>query len=408
MDLTDAGWRVTLAERRPFAGGRAFSFTTDNGDVLDNGQHVFLGCCTAYIGLLRRLGRLDKAFLQQRLEVHILDAESGSARLREAPLPAPGHLLPSLLGFPSLSAAEKLSAVRALLEIRRRDLPEDQAFAAWLTEHGQTPNAIQRLWNLIVVPTCNAPAERVSAAIGGFVFREGLLRTRWGGRIGYPRVGLSEIVPDRSIAYLRQHGAEVRLGSAVQKVDPSAAHAVIVAVPSYELPNLMPEAWARQAGGLEWAPIVGINLWYDRPVFDGEVLAVNVHGQALWLFDRTRILGKSGSEHHVAVSISAAERVMDVPRSELAGQIAADLARALPAARRAQLLRSHVEKVRQATFVPSPDSAACRLGPRTPWPNVFLAGAWTATGWPDTMEGAIRSGHTAASLAQNLVQKALD
>src|SRR5712691_2348034 len=168
IDLEDAGWRVTLVERRPFAGGRTFSFTTDSGDLLDNGQHVFLGCCTAYTELLDKLGQQDNAFLQDRLDVRIADDRDGPARLREAPLPAPFHLLPSFAAFPYLTLPEKISALKLLLTMRLRELPDDETFAGWLSRHGQTVNGIRRFWNLIIVPTCNAPAERVSAAMGGF------------------------------------------------------------------------------------------------------------------------------------------------------------------------------------------------------------------------------------------------
>ncbi len=418
MDLLDAGWQVTLVERRPFAGGRTFSFTNSAGDQLDNGQHVFLGCCTAYRALLARLGQSAEAFLQDRLDVRIADATDGPARLRESRLPAPLHLLPSFLAFPYLSAGEKIAAAAALLRIRLRSLPEDESFGGWLRRHGQSDNALQRFWDLIVIPTCNAPADRVSAAQGGFVFREGLLRTRWGGRLGYPRVGLSEVVPERAVACLRERGAGLRFETAARRLTPDgvetgsgerlAAGVYVAAVPPRELVSLIDEPWAQPAAELQEAPIVGINLWYDRPVFDGEVVAVMVAGEPLWVFDRTRILRKSGPEHHLAVSISAADAAVERPRRELAAEVAAKLAKALPAAREARLLRSSVEKVRAATFVPAPGSLQARLPSRTPWPNVFLAGAWTDTGWPDTMEGAIRSGHTAARLAQNFVQEALD
>jgi uncharacterized protein with NAD-binding domain and iron-sulfur cluster len=389
IDLIDAGLEVTLVERRPFAGGRTFSFHNDAGDELDNGQHVFLGCCTAYLELLRKLGQSDKAFLQRRLDVRILDAAAGPAQLRETALPPPLHLLPSFLTLPYLSPGEKMAAIAALLFIRLRDLPENETFKSWLESHGQSSNAIQRLWNLIVVPTCNAPVARVSAAMGGFVFREGLLRTRWGGRIGYPRVGLSDILPKRAVEYLAGKGANLMLGSTVDGTT-LAADAYILAMPR------------DQAG---WSPIVGVNLWYDRPIFEGEVLAAILDADTFWLFDRTRILKKPGPEHHIAVSISAAEALMPVPRQELAGQVAAKLAKVLPAAREARLLRDSVEKVRAATFVPAPGLE--RPKATTERPDVFLAGSWTDTGWPDTMEGAIRSGHIAARLAQDFLEKPL-
>ncbi|HEX6511751.1 MAG TPA: FAD-dependent oxidoreductase, partial [Chloroflexota bacterium] len=356
IDLVDAGIGVTLIERRPFAGGRTFSFTSDTGDELDNGQHVFLGCCAAYLALLDKLGQRSKAFLQRRLDVRLLDADRGPAGLWESPLPAPLHMLPAFLTYPYLSLGEKLAVLNALLRMRFRDLPEDETLASWLLRHRQTPNALQRFWNVIIIPTCNAPAERVSAAQGGFVFREGLLRTAWDGRLGYPRVGLSHIVPEPATEYLRSRGAELRFGTALERLDTEGAltshgqrltaAAYVAAVPPTVLARLVPEPWAQPAAALELAPIVGINLWYDRPIFDGEVLAAIVDSQAYWLFDRSRILGKPGPEHHIAVSISAAEAVIEAPRSELAGQVAAKLAKTLPAASRATLLRSTVEKVR--------------------------------------------------------------
>src|SRR5438067_1914079 len=213
LDLQDAGWQVTLVDRRPFAGGRTFSFATPAGDQLDNGQHVILGCCTAYLELLERLGQRDKAYLQDRLDIRLVDEMDGPARLRESRLPAPLHMLPSFLRFPYLSLREKATALWALALIGLGAQPEDESFASWLTHHGQSGNAIRRFWNLITVPTCNAPAERVSAAQGAFVFREGLLKTRNGGRLGYPRVPLTQIIPTAAVRRLEQHCAQVRFGT---------------------------------------------------------------------------------------------------------------------------------------------------------------------------------------------------
>ena len=410
IDLVDAGWRVTLVERRPFAGGRTFSFEDAQRHLLDNGQHVFLGCCTAYLALLAKLGQLAKVKLQSTLAVSI---QSGSRRatLREAPLPAPLHLLPSLLRFPLLTPFEKTSAAAAMLAIRRGGLPEDATFATWLRQRRQSENALRVLWDLITIPTCNAPAERISAAMGGFVFREGLLTHRPAARIGYARTGLSEIVPNVALQYLRGRGAGIRFCTGVSgrdghvllssKGERLVADATILALPAPETAALVDQAWARFQLG--HAPIVGINFWLDRPVLAGDFMAVVEGDEAFWLFDRTKILGLPGPEHHVAVSISAAERYMDTPRSELPGVIAAKLGKALG---QAVILQASVEKVRAATFVPAPGSTRERPGPVTPIPGLFLAGAWTNTGWPDTMESAVRSGHAAAQSAQHAIQEA--
>lgn len=414
IDLIDAGWQVTLVERRPFPGGRTFSYEGQDGEVLDNGQHVFLGCCMAYLALLDKLGQREKAFLQPRLDVRVIDDQLGPAILEAAPLPAPLHLLPSFLRLPYLSLPEKLAALRALVIIRVRELPEDETFMAWLARHGQSRNAIERLWNLLIVPTCNATADRVSARMGGFIFREGLLRTSWGGRIGYARVGLSEIVPDAAVAYLRERGAQLRFNTGVREVcttqagvtslltsqgDKLEASVFVLGVTPDELARLLPTAWTERAARLPYAPIIGVNLWYDSPVFEGDVLATIVNGQGYWLFDRTRILGLAGPDHHIAVSISAADSHLDTSKDELAQEVAALLSRVLPGARQAKLQRSSVNKVPRATFVPGPGIQRDRLGETTPLANLFLAGAWTDTGWPDTMESAVRSGHKAAIVA---------
>jgi len=416
LDLAEGGWHVTLLERRPFAGGRTFSFPAEDGEPLDNGQHLFLGCCHEYVALLRRLGQWHQARLQPALRLQIVDSERGAAWLREAPLPAPLHLVTSLLRLTYLSPREKAAVLPALALIRTRTLPEDEPFAAWLARHGQSANAIARLWNLIVVPTCNAPAEAVSASMGGFVFREGLLRRASGGRIGWSQVGLSELVPDAALRRLREHGARLCLGLGIERIDVEAgriravvcsggerlnADRYVLALPPAELRRVLPQPWTEPAGQLRSAPIVGISLWYDQPLFDGELLAAIVRGQALWLFDRSRLLQQNTTEHHIAVSISAAEAWMEMPKAELAKRVAGLLATLLPAAAAAKLLRWRVQKVRQATFVPGPGSQALRLPQATPLPNLYLAGSWTASNWPDTMESAVRSGRAAARLALN-------
>ncbi|MGH2520443.1 MAG: hydroxysqualene dehydroxylase HpnE, partial [Chloroflexota bacterium] len=346
LDLANGGWQVTLLERRPFAGGRTFSFPAEDGEPLDNGQHLFLGCCSAYVALLHRLGQWHQARLQPTLQLRIVDSELGSAWLREAPLPAPLHLVASLLRLPYLSPREKAAVLPALALIRTRALPEDETFAAWLARHGQSTNAVARLWNLIVVPTCNAPAELVSASMGGFVFREGLLLRAAGGRIGWSQVGLSELVPEAALRQLRPRGARLRFGLGVERVELKSGRAraligtageqlsadrYVLALPPAELRRVLPQPWTEPAGQLRSAPIVGISLWYDQPLFDGELLAAIVRGQALWLFNRSRLLRQNTADHHIAVSISAAEAWMEVPKAELAKRVAGLLAQLLPA-----------------------------------------------------------------------------
>jgi squalene-associated FAD-dependent desaturase len=406
------GAEVTLVERRPFLGGKAFSFTDrDSGREVDNGQHVYLGCCTAYIGLLRLLGTFGDTVLQRRLDVPVRDRAGRVGALRAGPLPAPLHLGPSFAAYPHLTAGQKASALRALAALaamRHEDLEalDEVSFAAWLGERGQSPEAVRRFWDLIVLPTCNDRSDRVSAALAAFVFREGFLRTPGGSAIGWSRVGLTRLVDPAARAFLRARGGRVIAGAAVAEAGADgvtlgdgarlAADGVVLALPPSRVLAVAPGALAGDPG-LGESPIVNVHVWYDRPVMDEPFTAV-VDGPAQWVFNRTAMGGGDGSSHHLAVSISGAREEVEVPRAELAALIGAELEHLLPRARSARVLDTAVVKEPQATFAASPGQAARRPGPRTPLERVVLAGAWTDTGWPATMEGAVRSGIRAARL----------
>ncbi len=439
-DLAEAGVPVTLLEARPTLGGKTWSFRDEQtGMTVDNGQHVFLGCCTAYRAFLHRLGVAGQTYMQPRMRVPILTADEEprthhrlkSALLEEAgfPLPAPLHLLPSFLRLPMLSWREKLRAARTLFAIMRagrrgRIRYDNQSFADWLRARGESERSIRHLWNLITLPTVNEDCEHASAGLALMVFQEGLLRRADGARIGYATVGLSELVPEAATRYLRERGAEVRLGcraagielanrqiSGVRLVGSTAdpgdlltARRVIVALPHYLLAGLLPETWRAhpffaRAARLESSPIVGVNLWLDCRVLDELLAAVIGQQETYWVFDKGALLGldlKDGQ--YLTVSISAAHGYLDRSREQIIAQVRGDLEAVLPALREAQITHALVIKERQATFSARPGSLANRLPAETPLPGLLLAGAWTDTGWPATMEGAVRSGQRAASL----------
>lgn len=404
------GARVTLVERRPFLGGKAFSFTDrDTGREIDNGQHVFLGCCPAYIGLLRLLGTLGDTTLQRRLDTPVRDRAGRSGRLRAARLPAPLHLGPSFAAYPLLSARERaraLPALAALASLRpdRRRALDDVSFGDWLADHGQGERAVARFWDLIVLPTCNDRSDRVSAALAAFVFHEGFLRTATGSAIGWSRVGLTRLVDPAARTFLGARGGRVVAGRAVASAGPGGvelsdgerleADAVVLALPPGRVAEACPEALPG-AGGIAMSPIVNVHLWYDRPVMDEPFTAV-VDSPVQWIFNRTAMGGDAGGAHHLAISISGAREEVEVPRAALAAAMRAELEHLLPRARAAGLVASAVVKEPQATFAAQPGQAALRPGTSTPVPGVALAGAWTDTGWPATMEGAVRSGIRAA------------
>ncbi|HSJ73502.1 MAG TPA: hydroxysqualene dehydroxylase HpnE [Miltoncostaeaceae bacterium] len=410
VEAAGLGAEVTLVERRPFLGGKAFSFTDpDSGREVDNGQHVFLGCCPAYIRLLRLLGTARHTSLQRRLDAPVRDRAGRRGALRAAPLPAPLHLGPSFAAYPHLSAAEKAAALRglaslaALSEGRRRAI-DGVSFAEWLADHGQSPGAVRRFWDLIVLPTCNDRSDRVSAALAAFVFRRGFLQSSQGSAIGWSRVGLTRLVDPAAREFVAARGGRVVTGTAVSEVRPGAvtladgatlgADAVVLALPPGRAGAACPEALPADPG-LGASPIVNVHVWYDRPVMDEPFTAV-VDSAVQWIFNRTAMGGGDGSAHHLAISISGAREEVEVPRPELAATMRAELEALLPRAREATALATAVVKEPHATFAQAPGQAARRPGVATPVPGVALAGAWTATGWPATMEGAVRSGIAAA------------
>ena len=419
-DLADRGHPVVLMEKRPFLGGRAFSFPDpDSGHDIDNGQHVFLGCCTAYIDFLNRLGVLENTHIPPRLDVPVLDNGGKRGVLRSAGLPAPLHLLPSLLGFPHLSWAEKLRVLYGGLSIRlanrKRDVRGNETFAEWLKRHHQTDSAIDRFWNLITLPTLNDDISEVSAESGLMVFQEGVLKSRASAAIGYAKVGLTELVSEATRSYLSGRGGEVLMATGAREITledgrvcgvQSSGGTVkgdwfISALPSYDLVAMLPEPVAdadffSRARNLPYSPIVDVHIWYDRPVME-ETFCGFVDSPLQWVFNKTRMSGYSDdSGQYLCISLSGAWRYADMPKQEIRDVFLEEVKSVFPRARDASVERLLVVKQPQATFRSIPGAEAHRLPSATPIPNLFLAGEWVDTGWPGTMEGAVRSGRMAA------------
>lgn len=413
VEATARGARVTLVERRPFLGGKTFSFTDPGTGVqLDNGQHVHLGCCTAYMALLARLGSLGLTRIQPALHVDVRDRAGRHGVLTARRLPPPLHMGPSFARYGLLSTGERARALRALLALAAlgdegRAALDHVSFGEWLRAHGQRDAAIERFWDVVILPTCNDRSDRVSAALAAFVITEGLMRTRGGAAIGWSMVGLSQLVDGPARWLLRDAGGDVLTGAAVTRAGEGGvtlddgreirADAVVLALPPGRAHAACPDALPVDPA-LGEAPIVNVHLWYDRPVLDHTVLAV-VDSPVQWMFDRTAITGEGAPGQHIALSISGAHAEMGVPRTDLAAAMDREV-RALFPGTRAALRASAVTKDARATFAPSPGQALRRPGPATPLKGVALAGTWTATGWPATMEGAVRSGLAAVDVLE--------
>jgi squalene-associated FAD-dependent desaturase len=424
LDCAEAGAEVTLVEVRPQLGGAAYSFSRE-GMWIDNGQHVFLRCCTAYRTFLQRIGAEDDVVLQRRLSIPVLGPTGRLAWLRRSSLPAPLHLAGSLARYAHLRPAQRLSVVRAALALGKLD-PDDPAvdartFGSWLEEHGQSPAAISALWDLIARPTLNLPAAEASLALAAFVFQKGLLRQAGAGDVGYARVPLSAVHSVRTLRALGEAGVEVRLRRRVRGIErredgsfvveagaePLEADAVVLAVPHDRVAELVPapaRAALDRASELGGSPIVNLHVVYDRRVTDLP-FAATLDGPVQWFFDRTEAAEVSGGQY-LALSLSAADRELALRPDELRSLCLPALAELLPAARSARVVRCFTTREHSATFRAAPGMRALRPPAQTAVGGLLLAGAWTDTGWPATMEGAVRSGHAAAHEALGFFERA--
>lgn len=423
LELADAGMRVTLLEGRPRLGGLAFSFKRGELTV-DNGQHVYLRCCTAYRWFLDRIDGAALAPLQDRLDVPVLDVAHPRGprlgRLRRSALPVPLHLAGSLVRYPHLTPAERAGVGRAALALRRLD-PADPAldgldFATWLGRYGQSPRAIEALWDLVGIATLNATAEQSSLGLAAMVFKTGLLSENGAADIGWARVPLGELHDTLARKALDAAGVRTELRTRVTSVtrteDGAAwrvategerldADAVVLAVPQREAHGLLPPGALADPDKLldiGTAPILNVHVVYDRKVLRQPFFAA-LGTPVQWVFDRTDSSGLTDGGQYLALSQSVAHDDIDEPVSVLREKYLPELRRLLPAARGAKVRDFFVTRERTATFAPTPGVGRLRPGARTDTPGLYLAGAWTATGWPATMESAVRSGLSAAHAA---------
>jgi squalene-associated FAD-dependent desaturase len=415
LDCARGGREVTLLEARPRLGGLTYSFR--RGELaVDNGQHVFLRCCTAYRGLLDRLGVADQVHLQDRLDIPIQSTwDRRPFRLRRSRLPAPLHLGSTLLRYDLLTPQQRGRFVKAAMAMRsvpRTDPATDaRSFGDWLREHQQDDRTVAALWDLVGVATLNARPDDASLALAAMVFQVGLLTDAGAADIGWSLVPLQRLHGEAAQVKLAAAGVRVLTGTKVEQLTAhgetwlvdtgSAEHVadqVVLAVPPVAAEALLPpdtlDAPAGWAGRLGTSPIVNLHLVVDRPVLGHSFLAA-VGSPVQWVFDRTASSGLARGQY-LAVSLSAADDFVDAPVAVLRQQLVPELQQLLPLLGSAEIVDFFVTREREATFRPSPGSAVLRAGTRTRAPHLFLAGAWTDTGWPATMEGAVRSGEAAA------------
>jgi hydroxysqualene dehydroxylase len=415
--LRDRGEPVILLERRPFLGGRAFSFEDpDTGAVIDNGQHVLVGACDRLRAFLDRIGSRDAFRRQRRLRLPILDGRGRRADLATAPLPPPLHLAAALLRYRHLGPGERRSVVAAVRRLARSDAvrEEDRPLGEWLAGRGAPPASVERFWEPIVRPALNVRVAEASLSLSAFLVRRALWAGPSAGALWLPTTGLSAAIGSPALAHLRAAGADVRLEARAAALETSEGRVAGVrlqdgsSIPARQVICALPPEGAdrllRSAGvpsdhaALGRSAIVNVYLWYDRPVLQVP-FAGTFDSPLQWVFDRSRILGENAGGWCVGVSLSAADDLVDRPKEALADLCDDALGRLFPAHGRARLERSAVVKEPRATFRANPRATTRRPGPVTPVPGLLLAVDWTDTGWPATMEGAVRSGERSVAAA---------
>ena len=433
LTLAEAGYRVELVERKPHLGGRAASYLLPDGEHVDNCQHVTMACCTNLEDFYRRVGAAGKIRYYDR--VVFLDRQGRRSVLEACPLPPPLHLAPSFLMLPFLSWKDKRAIGRAMLHITRRGGQagagkngDSTTMLEWLRGEGQTPAAIERIWRSVLVSALDEELDRAAARYGVDVFWKAFLRNRRGFEVGIPTVPLGELYGGCREAIERRGGA-VRTRTTVRglRIEGGRATAAVLddgnevtadyivsAVPHDLLLELLPpgviasETTFTGLRELRSSPITGVHLWLDRVVMEEPYVAL-LDRTTQWIFNKTRLYWPpSGGTQHAAplpsqaapqylqLVISASYELVDKSRQEIVDLCWREVQESLPAARGAQLAKATVVKEVAATFSPAPGCDRVRPGSRSPLANLFLAGDWTATGWPATMEGAVRSGYLAA------------
>jgi squalene-associated FAD-dependent desaturase len=418
--LADAGYRVTLFERRAFLGGRASSYEhPGTGEVVDNCQHVLLGCCTNLRNFYSRLGVEDKIRWYKRIT--FIEPGGRSSFIESSSLPAPFHSTRSFLQFRLLSLADKLAIARVLLGLMP-GVPEDSSenFLDWLRRKGQTQRAIDRFWAPVLISSLNENLDKSSVKYATMVFREAFLKSAEAGQMGVPTAPLSELY-GVAAAYIAARGGQVLLRTGVDSLSFSdsavtvhspdrdfAFDYCISALPFHLLGRILPPSAASdelqaKVSHLQTVPITGIHLWFDREITPLEHAAL-LDRTIQWMFQKSKILTRSAqnaSGSYLELVVSSSKTLLEMGRAEIIALAVKELAEFFPAAREARLVKATVIKEVHATFAPAPLSEEFRLSPQSPWPRLFLSGDWTATGWPSTMEGAVRAGYlTAEALAR--------
>jgi squalene-associated FAD-dependent desaturase len=418
--LAESGFQVHLLERRGYLGGRASSYLHPGvNEVIDNCQHVLFGCCTNLVGFYQRIGVEKK--IHWTSEMTMIEPGGRRSLLGPSSLPAPLHGLPRLLRAEAFTLADKLALARAFSSILRANpkAPSMESLSAWLERHGQTPGAVNRFWRLVIASALNAELDSIAVPYAAKVVRELFMNSAHAGAMGMSTVPLTELYAGAE-TFLRENGATLHFNTNIESAEwdeevsewtlntrsgPLIADYLILALPFEATAKLIPQMppaegaapLLRQVEQHQHWPICSVHLWFDREITELDH-AVLLDREIHWMFNKSRLQPwreTRGSYIELVVSTSRAFAALE--RNQAIAQAVAELTEFFPAVADARIEKAALVKEVRATFGVPPGIDRFRPDARSsPWPNSFLAGDWTATTWPSTMESAARSGHLAA------------
>jgi len=419
--LSKQGAKILLLEQKPHLGGRTYSFRDKRtDDVVDNGQHLMMGCYHETRSYLNLIGASHLVSLQPRLRIDFLHPSNNPATFHCWPLPAPLNVLSGLLTLRSLPFSHRIRLLRVGMELMASSKQKEQELARltvdqWLRQCGQTEENRKYLWDVIAIGTLNDDPKLVSALLFYRVLKAAFMGAASDASLLIPRAGLSEILIDPAVNLIRCQGGEVLTnhevdsfsfrGESIEKVVAGKktfkTRSVIAAVPYFSLPPLLGKkkgeaSLVANISRLKSSPIITINLWFEKQVFDTEFVAV-LDSNIQWIFNRTAMFSLDTSRQYLSVVISGASKEVQWTKEKLVTTTRRELERVMPALNGVKLLHSLVLKEKRATFSPTPESLRLRPDALTETKNLVLAGDWIDTGLPATIEGAILSGRRAAT-----------
>ena len=416
--LAEAGFRVQLVERRGYLGGRASSYLHPGvNEVIDNCQHVLFGCCTNLIGFYERIGVAD--LIHWTSDMTMIEPGGRRSTLGPSVLPAPLHGFPKLLAAHAFSAADKIALARAFSALMR-PVPADspESLGAWLKRNKQTRGALDRFWRLVIASALNADIDSIALPYAAKVIRELFMNSAQAGAMGMSSVPLSQLYGG-ALGYLELHGSSIHLNSNVESAQWDEEDSqwtiatrdgtllsdfLVLALPFEAMAKLLPHMPPADGAGMlagqlsrhEHWPICSVHLWFDREITTLPH-AVLLDREIHWMYNKSHLQpGRTGKGSYLELVISASKSFAQLSREEAIAQAVGELAEFFPVVATAKLEKAVLIKEVRATFGVPPGIDAFRPNAISPWPNCFLAGDWTATGWPSTMESAARSGHLAA------------